>query len=140
MRLHRRCNSPVRFELSMVSMIDIVFLLLIFFLVTTSLVRPERRLDSTNGDTPGLTAVPAQSDLEPATIDVVLSGNDFVFRIGQIVTADLSAVEQVLRTFRNKELGAIVRAVDDAPFEMPARAVNACNQLGFRPVTYIPLK
>jgi biopolymer transport protein ExbD len=140
MRLQSRRISPVRFELSMVSMIDIVFLLLIFFLVTTSFVRPELRLDSAIGAEQGLATHPAPSDLEPATIDVIPTGNGFAFRIGQIVSADLTEVERVLRTFRNKQQGAIVRAVDGAPFDMPARAVNACDQIGFRPVTYVPLK
>ena len=33
-----------KIELSMTSMIDVVFLLLIFFLVTTTFVRPEKQL------------------------------------------------------------------------------------------------
>lgn len=123
----------------MVSMIDIVFLLLIFFLVTTSFVRPERRLDSSLQSRPGRAATPP-TDLDPAIIDVIRRESGFAFRIGQVESSDLGAIEQVLGTFRNKELGALVRAVDDAPFDMPARAISACHRLGFQPVTYVPLK
>ena len=124
----------------MVSMIDVVFLLLIFFLVTTSLVRPELRLPSSIRARQLAQGSAAHSDLEPATVDVIHVGDRILFRIGQLESDQLGAIEQVLRTFRNKDDGAFVRAVNDAPFDMPARAIELCRQLGFRPVTYVPLK
>lgn len=123
----------------MVSMIDIVFLLLIFFLVTTSYIRPELRLPSAIAALPDLKGASSASDLEPATIDIVSAGDRFQFRLGQIETADLGRIEQVLRTFRNRDAGAFVRADDGAPFDLPARAIHVCRELGFNPVTYLPL-
>ena len=43
----RKVERGARIELSMTSMIDVVFLLLIFFMTTTSFVKPERELDPT---------------------------------------------------------------------------------------------
>ena len=142
MRLSNRRHSAgtSRFELSMVSMIDVVFLLLIFFLVTTSFIRPELRLASTIRVKQIDSAAAINSDLEPATIDIIPVGDRIVFRIGQVESEKLSAIEDVLKSFRNKDGGAFVRAADSAPFDMPARAIDLCHKLGFRPVTYIPLK
>jgi biopolymer transport protein ExbD len=123
----------------MVSMIDIVFLLLIFFLVTTTFVRPEVRLASAIR-TQLESASDAATDLDPARIEIVQRGSEFVYRIGQVESADWSDVEQILSTFRRKDVGAFVRCIDEAPFDLPARAIHACKQLGFEPVTYLPLK
>ena len=122
----------------MVSMIDIVFLLLIFFLVTTTFLRPEVRVDSTirvQRD-PSLAS---PTDLEPARIEIRAAGNEFVFRIGHVESANWVEIEQVLTRFRRKDVGAFIRAGDDVPFDMPARAIHACKRLGFEPVTYMPL-
>jgi biopolymer transport protein ExbD len=133
----RKSVRTVRFELSMVSMIDIVFLLLIFFLVTTTFVRPEVRVASAIHVLRELTPS-SPEDLEPARIEIVSSGTDFVYRIGTIESAEWTDIERVLGSFRRKDLGAFVRAVDDAPFDLPARAIHACKRLGFQPVTYLP--
>ena len=42
----RKIEREKRIELSMTSMIDVVFLLLIFFMTTASFVKTERQLDS----------------------------------------------------------------------------------------------
>ena len=62
-----------RLELSMTSMIDVVFLLLIFFMTTASFVKTERELDS-GIKVERQSAGQQQSDFEPAIIDVVKVG------------------------------------------------------------------
>jgi biopolymer transport protein ExbD len=132
-------NREVKLELSMTSMIDVVFLLLIFFLVTTSFIRPEHRLRSSikvDQQTEARGAV----DLEPAIIDIIPEGGGFVFRLGGVKSSELEPIGDVLATFQNYDEGAFVRVVDAAPFDMPARAINLCKQKGFELVTLIPLE
>ncbi len=139
MQLSNQCiRRPVRFELSMTGMIDVVFLLLIFFLVTTSFIRPEHRLRSGIKIEDRTTAV-GRNDLEPAVIDIVGQGSEFVYRIGDVSTTDLRDIRKVLETFGNKDDGAFVRVVDGAPFDMPAKAINLCKQAGFDLVSLVPL-
>ena len=127
-----------RLELSMTSMIDVVFLLLIFFMVSSSFIKTERDLDSgikverqaTNRQ---------QSDFEPAIIDVINSNGTFVFRLGTREFATQQELIQVLRQFENKADGAFVRVSDDATFDMAAAAIQACKTANFVTVSYVPL-
>ena len=67
---NRQRDTNKQMELSMTSMIDVVFLLLIFFLVTTTFVAPERQLKS-NIKVQNQSTSSRPKDLEPAIIDVV---------------------------------------------------------------------
>jgi biopolymer transport protein ExbD len=123
-------------ELSMTSMIDVVFLLLIFFLTTASIVKTERNLDSAitvNRQASG------RSDFEPAIIEVVDSEAGFVYRLGSRDIRSQQELIQVLRQFENKADGAFVRVGDEVPFEMAAAAIQACKSARFPTVSYVPL-
>ena len=81
MKLSSRKQIASLADLPMTSMIDVVFLLLIFFMVTTSWVKTERELD------PGIRVQKSASqraarDLEPAVIDVLLRDTGPCYRIG----------------------------------------------------------
>ena len=81
MKLSNRKNRrDAAVELSMTSMIDVVFLLLIFFMTTASFIKTERNLDS--GIKVEKKSSSAASDLEPAIVEVLRSGERFVFRLG----------------------------------------------------------
>jgi biopolymer transport protein ExbD len=128
-----------RLELSMTSMIDVVFLLLIFFMTSSSFMRTERELDSgINVDRQ--TANEQQSDFEPAIVDIVRSNGDFVFRLGAREFATQQELTRVLRQFENKVDGAFVRVSDDAPFDKAAAAIQACKSARFLTVFYVPLE
>jgi biopolymer transport protein ExbD len=136
MKLTSRKKSP-KLDMQMTSMIDCVFLLLIFFMVTSSFALAERELD------PGIKvqrAGRAASDLAPAMVDVVRGGDaGFVYRLGGREFAAPGELSAILRQFENKPGGAIVRAQDEAPFEMAASAIQACKTAGFAQVSYVPL-
>lgn len=122
----------------MTSMIDVVFLLLIFFLTTSSFVKTERDLDSgiqvqrQSGDT--------RSDFEPAIVDVIRTDDQLVFRIGAREFRSQQELTRVLRQFENKADGAFVRVADDVPFDMAAAAIQACRAARFLTVSYVPLE
>ena len=139
MKLSNRQLRPTRMELSMTSMIDVVFLLLIFFIVTTTFVRPERQVISAI-KVNQQTAAAEMSNLDPAIVDIFLQNSQVVFRIGAVRTNDLEQVKKVLKRFENKSEGAFVRVADDVPFEAAARVVGACRASGFSSVSYLGLE
>ncbi len=128
-----------RLELSMTSMIDVVFLLLIFFMVTSSFVKTERDLDS-DIKVERQSATQTQSDFEPTIVDVVESNGRFIYRLGARDMATQDELLQVLRAMENKVDGAFVRVADDAPFDMAAAAIQACKTANFVTVSYVPLQ
>ena len=133
----RRRTRETEIELSMTSMIDVVFLLLIFFMTTSSFVRTERNLDS--GIELERKSASAASDLEPAIVDVTRSGDRFVYRVGGLDLQTQEELLNVLRQFPDKLDGAFVRVSRDAPFRMAATAVQACKSAQFTIVSYVPL-
>ena len=138
MKLNSRHRQQFRrLELSMTSMIDVVFLLLIFFLVTTTFVRPERQLLSAIQSNEREVAK-SEKLLEPALVDVQKVGEQVVFRIGAISTDDIGDIKKVLKGFENKSEGAWVRVADNVPFEYAAEAIGACRASGFSSVAYLP--
>ena len=123
----------------MASMIDVVFLLLIFFMTTSSFVKTERNLDSAI-KVEREAAGTERSDFEPAIIEVVSSGGRFVFKLGSREIATQDELERVLGQFENKVDGAFVRVADEAPFRMAAAAVQACKSARFSTVSYVPIE
>ncbi len=123
----------------MTSMIDVVFLLLIFFMTTSSFIPTERELDS-GIQVENQAADKAQSDFEPAIIDVVRSGDRFVYRLGSREIATQQELSNVLQQFENKADGAFVRVSDEAPFDLAAAAIQACKTARFSTVSYVPME
>ena len=133
----RKVQQERKIQLSMTSMIDVVFLLLIFFMTTASFVKTERDLDSAIKVNEQSSAT--ASDLEPAIVEVVPGGSGFVYRIGGRELISTTDLTDVLRGFPNKFDGAFVRVSDGAPFEMAAAAIQACKDADFSAVSYVPM-
>lgn len=136
MRLSSRKRGDTKLELSNTGMIDIVFLLLIFFLVTSSFVPPEKELRPAIR-TEEKTKSQSTSDLERAMIEIVPEGSSFLYKLGSTKTTDVDKLIDGLHAFPNKMDGAFVRADNDAPFDMTAKAISAAKQSGFIIVTFI---
>jgi biopolymer transport protein ExbD len=135
----RKLQRGSRIELSMTSMIDVVFLLLIYFMTTTVYVKTEKHLDSAI-KVNERSAASAASDLEPAVIDVVRSGERDVFKVGVREFTSQEDLTTLLRQFPNKLDGAFVRVSGEVPFGMAAAAIQACKSADFTTVSYIPLE
>lgn len=126
-------------ELQMTSMIDVVFLLLIFFMTTSSFVRSERELDPAV-KVQSTSSGSSQNTLEPAIVEIVAVGSDFQYQLGGRQLATAAELTQVLRQLDNKLDGAFVRVPDEAPFSMAAAAIQACKDAKFAAVSYIPME
>lgn len=135
MKLASRGKGSKKVELNMTSMIDCIFLLLIFFMVNASMGSNERNLDS---------AIEAQSkggkkaSFEPVIIDFVNSPGGTFYKVGTRQIRSFDELVSVLQQFPNKRDGAFVRVTNDIPFTMAAQAIQAARDAGFASVSYIP--
>lgn len=121
----------------MTSMIDVVFLLLIFFLVTTTFIKPERQLNS-NIKVERTDAGLQQSNLEPAVLDLFTVADQVVYQLGARQTTKLIELKQALNDFENKEDGAFVRVSPDVAFDHVAQAIGMFKSTGYSNVSYLP--
>jgi biopolymer transport protein ExbD len=118
----------------MTSMIDVVFLLLIFFLVTANFSQSEDRLNATIQSERSGASV---SDLQPQIVSVELVGRRVGFRIGERVVFTGGALEAIL-TQLPKEAGVAVKVSDLVPIQAAATALQAAHDAGFTKRTYVP--
>lgn len=138
MKLSNRKNTGASVDMQMTSMIDVTFLLLIFFMTTAGFQQTERELDPAIKVNKPSTAR-ATSRVEPAIVDVGRgTGGKFVFKLGGREMATADELEDVLRKLESKGDGAFIRAENETPFDMAASAIQAAKQAGFIGVTYVP--
>jgi len=115
-------------------MIDVIFLLLIFFMTTTTLAIPESQLASgLRSEDPGGNA----ADLEPQILDVLIRGGREVYVLGERALADKASLTAMLRQLP-REAGVFVRVEDGVSVEHAAGALQAVRDAGFEKVSYVP--
>lgn len=130
-RARRASNLGV---LPLTSMIDVVFLLLVYFLVTSSFSEPEKELPSSLKTEGGGVR---DSDLQPQIVEIERAGGAVVYRLGsrQIATrADLRAVLEALP----KEPGIAIKAARGVPVESIALVLQEAETAGFTRRSYVP--
>jgi len=114
--------------ITLTSLIDVIFLLLIFFMVTTTLIEPFRRLDI---QLPEAKAATAETKSIPVTIEIGEKGE--ISLNGERV--DGSALEARLKAME-KELKrtAIVRADRRLDYGRVVGVLGICRASGFRDI------
>ncbi len=126
-----RLPSP----LQITPMIDVIFLLLIYFLLSTSYTPPEAELS------PALQTEQVEggssADLQPQIVVVALFGNQPGFGLGERVFRDKDSLVAVLKTLP-KEGGIFVEGSDAVAVRWAAAAIQAGKDAGFSTVTYVP--
>ncbi len=122
--------------MSMTPMIDVTFLLLVFFLISNSQAKPESSL------APGLQAISAESgsaaDLEQQSVELVMHNGSPVFRVGSRDVHDRESLAAVLETLP-REPGIFVKGSGAVETSFAATALQVCRDVGFTKVTYVPL-
>ncbi len=117
-------------------MIDLTFLMLIYFMVSTVLSRPEDRL-SPALQTVSETAIGSSADFQPQILDVYRFQGKPVYGLGVQVLLDRRALETALVELY-KPVGLFVRGAGDVPVGHVAGAIQAARDAGFEKVTYVP--
>ena len=120
-------RSSVAGTLSLTPLIDVVFLLLIFFLVTSKFDEEERRLPI---ELPVATnATPMTQKPREVTIDIDREGNFFV-------NGNPQSIEQVEATLRRAvatnptNQAVVIRADATVPFQPVVTVMDLCNRTG----------
>ena len=122
-------HSSVASTLSLTPLIDVVFLLLIFFLVTSEFEEEERRLDIV---LPSATsAVPMTSKPREIVVDIDAGGD--VYLSGQ--PTDLVELQRLLRVAvasNPTNQSVVIRADRATSFQPVVNVMDLCNQAGIR--------
>lgn len=135
MKLTKKKLRKTGVELNLTSMIDVIFLLLIFFLVNVGFSRSERELQATLR---GQAAAGKRANIEPVVVEFVPKGGAFEYKLGSRTVSDALSLTAILKQVPSKVNGAFVRVNDDVPFGFAAGAVQAITDAGFSAVHYIP--
>lgn len=122
--------------LNMSSMIDVTFLLLIYFIVTTVFSLPEDQLTPALEVEQGSSSV--ETDLEPQIVTVTSNGSQQVYQIGDQTVADRSQLATILVRLPN-DPGIIIRVDDGVTVGFAIAAVQEARDAGFERVTYVPV-
>lgn len=118
-------------EVNLTPLIDVVFLLLIFFMVTTTFDRHARLKVSL----PESSAKTTQQKDEPLVLSIDAKGNYFL-NDRQIINQQLDTLKQALRKTigeKNqdyKDVALVLRADANTPHQSVVRAMDAASQLG----------
>ena len=122
--------------LNMSSMIDVTFLLLIYFIVTTVFSLPEDQLTPALEVEQGSSSV--ETDLEPQIVTVTSNGSQQVYQVGDQTVADRSQLATILVRLPN-DPGIIIRVDDGVTVGFAIAAVQEARDAGFERVTYVPV-
>jgi biopolymer transport protein ExbD len=115
-------------------MIDVVFLLLVFFLVTADFAKKENKLPSALQTEGGGVS---SSDLQPQIIQISLQEQQIVYTIGQVRCADRASLESVLIQLP-RDPGVAIKSAPDVPIQAVATALQAARNAGFARRSYVP--
>lgn len=125
-----------RITLNLVSMIDVTFLLLIYFIVTTVLARPEDRLSPTL-QTERETVDAQMSDFQPQIVEVLIVDGAPAYRVGTRVLRTRTELRVALGGLPKTE-GVFIKVFDEVSVGFAVGAVQTARDAGFEQVTYVP--
>ena len=127
-----------RLVMNMTSLIDVTFLLLVYFMVSTVMARPEDRLTPTIR-TQNQSAGGSDADFQPQSVDVVLVDGVQVYRLGQQTINTPQELRERLSSLP-LDLGLFIRAGDGVSVGFAMAGIQAARDAGFSQVTYVPLE
>ena len=114
-------------EVNLTPLIDVVFLLLIFFMVTTTFDRHAKLKVSL----PESSAKITQQQSDPLVLSIDAKGNYFI-NDRQVVNQSLDTLKQALQKVigDNSDMALVLRADANTPHKAVVRAMDAASQLG----------
>ncbi|UCD75682.1 MAG: biopolymer transporter ExbD [Phycisphaerales bacterium] len=127
-----------RITLNLASMIDVTFLLLIYFMVSTVLARPEDRL-SPSLQTRRDSTTALISDFQPQRVEVSILDGAPAYRIVGRVFRSQADLREAIEPLP-KDPGLFIDVHDRVPVGFAVAAIQAARDAGFEQVTYVPVK
>ena len=131
------------FSVSMTPMIDVVFLLLIFFVCTASFQIPEAILPSplelSGTSTADLPQQLAEPELERVLIAIVKRHNAFAFTINGQSCPSLARMSEILAALAGVDNGLpiLLDITGDAPLSTAIDVYDRCRLAGFRKIQFV---
>jgi biopolymer transport protein ExbD len=141
MRMQRRGRrgagriGPESIRLNIIALVDVVFLLLLYFIMAGTVAGEEARL----GTTLATQGASASAGVRPQRLTVGWVDGAPRWQIGERVLTDRAALRAVLRELP-REAGLVVMPDPDAPLEATAGAVQAARDVGFTRISYVTRK
>jgi biopolymer transport protein ExbD len=114
-------------EVNLTPLIDVVFILLIFFMVSTTF----QRESEIKIELPEASAEPLEEKKESLEIVIDADGRYFIDE-QQVVNTELDTLKSAIRKFLGEqtEIPVVIRADRRTPYESVVRAMDATSQLG----------
>ena len=135
---HHTRHRINRLAVNLTSMIDITFLLLIYFMLATVLASTEDTLSPTLQVQAEAAAGPT-SDFQPQIIEVMSTEEGIVYQVGSRRCATRGELVEVLLALP-KEVGLFIHVHDGANVGAAVAAMQVAHDAGFEEVTYVPAK
>lgn len=141
MRLNRSTKnrggtSPI--SLSMTGMIDVVFLLLIFFLVTTSFDQPTRSIVTPVVTDRRIDRV-RQSDDQPLMLTVYPDGERIGYQMAGVRSTDEGKIRELLMQIDSDDESILIKVTGGISFQSAMSAFDMCRTCGHRSVAWYPV-
>lgn len=133
---HRKGSRRTEITLNLASMIDVTFLLLIYFMVSMISVMEEDSLNPAL-QTMRTEGAGAMNDFQPQRLEVLSLDGRPVFRIGSRIMTDRASLVEMLRTLP-KSLGVVVEVHEGVSVGFAVSALQGARDAGFEQVTYVP--
>ncbi len=125
-------RSTVAGTLSLTPLIDVVFLLLIFFLVTSEFEDEERRLDIILPN--ATSAAPMAGKPREVVVDIDAEGTTYL-RGDRTTVDELAAVLARVVERNPANQSVVIRADRDTPFQPVVSVMDVCNRAGISDYT-----
>ncbi len=133
----QRKHKLNRAAVNLSSMIDVTFLLLVYFIVTTVLATPEDLLSPALKVEEGSSI--SEEELDPQIIEVRQQDGRSVYSIGAHLCYERNELANILATLP-VEPGLIIRVSDEVPVGFAVAAIQIARDAEFEKVTYVPAK
>jgi biopolymer transport protein ExbD len=114
-------------EVNLTPLIDVVFILLIFFMVSTTF----QKESEINIELPEASGEPLEERKEQLEIVIDANGHYFIDE-QQVVNTELVTLKKAIQKFLGEqtEIPVVIRADRNTPYEAVIRAMDATAQLG----------
>ena len=116
-------------------MIDVTFLLLIYFILTTVFTLPEDKLSPALKIEDG--SASQEQEFEPQIVTVTIQGTEPAYVIGEQVIRNREQFATIISKLP-REPGIIIRVDDAVPVGFAIAAIQESRNAGFERVTYVP--
>ena len=123
----RRTSSEDEPSVNLTPLIDVVFILLIFFMVSTTF----QRESEIKIELPEASSEPVEEKEDVLEIVIDIEGHYFIDE-QQVVNTELETLKTAIQKFLGEqtEMPVVIRADRNTPYESVVRAMDATAQLG----------